>query len=125
MRLIPKINEWLNAIDPAKPFYVKSTAPRSATGAGLTGAPRGALGHWVRIENGRIANYQVITPTAWNASPRDAAGNPGPMEQAVIGAPVSDEANLVEVQHIIRSFDPCLACAIHVISVNGERVFTP
>jgi len=125
VRLIPKINEWLNAIDPAKPFCVKSTVPRSATGAGLTEAPRGALGHWVRIEKGRIANYQVITPTAWNGSPRDAAGNPGPMEQAVIGAPVSDEANLVEVQHIIRSFDPCLACAIHVLDANGRESVTP
>jgi Ni,Fe-hydrogenase I large subunit len=83
------------------------------------------MGHWVRIEKGRIANYQVITPTAWNASPRDAAGNLGPMEQAAIGTPVSDEANLVEVQHIIRSFDPCLACAIHVLDANGRESVTP
>jgi len=122
VRLIPKIKDWLNAIDPGKPFYTRAEAARSATGVGLTEAPRGALGHWVRIEKGRIANYQIITPTAWNASPRDAEGNAGPMEQAVIGAPIPDEANLVEVQHIIRSFDPCLACAVHLIGADGERV---
>lgn len=127
VRLLAQIRVWLDQIDPAQPFYTKPawwpkapTAP--ASGFGLTEAGRGALGHWVSYEGGRIKNYQVITPTAWNASPRDSRDNPGAIEQAVIGTPVPDEANPVEVYHVIRSFDPCLSCATHIIS--GNRRFT-
>ncbi|MDE3075060.1 MAG: nickel-dependent hydrogenase large subunit [Chloroflexota bacterium] len=103
-----------------EPFYRRPPAtPSETTGAGFTEAARGALGHWMRIEGGKIANYQVITPTAWNVSPKDFLGQHGPIEQAVIGTPVPDEANPVEVQHVIRSFDPCLACTVHL--VRGKR----
>ncbi|WP_102223861.1 nickel-dependent hydrogenase large subunit [Acidimangrovimonas sediminis] len=83
-------------------------------GAGLVEAARGALGHWLRVEKGRIAGYQIIAPTTWNFSPRDAAGIPGPLEAALVGAPVGEgEASPVAVQHIVRSFDPCMVCTVH------------
>jgi hydrogenase large subunit len=121
VRLLAQLKVWLNQIDPTKPFYFKPRTPRNAVGMGFTEAGRGALGHWVRIEGGRIANYQVITPTAWNVSPKDAYGNRGPIEEAVVGTPVPDEENPIEVQHVIRSFDPCIACTVHMVSC-GERV---
>ena len=74
----------------------------------------GSLGHWVRIKNGRILNYQIIAPTTWNFSPRDSAGVPGALEQALVNAPVRDgEKDPVSVQHIVRSFDPCMVCTVH------------
>jgi uptake hydrogenase large subunit len=88
--------------------------PAEANGIGLTEAARGALGHWLRVERGRIANYQIVAPTTWNFSPRDAGGVPGALEAALVGAPVHDgEATPVAVQHIVRSFDPCMVCTVH------------
>lgn len=103
-------------IDPAARFLDRSAPPRAASGqgAGLVEAARGALGHWLRIEGGKIASYQIIAPTTWNFSPRDAAGVPGPLEAALVGAPVAaGEATPVSVQHIVRSFDPCMVCTVH------------
>jgi Ni,Fe-hydrogenase I large subunit len=75
---------------------------------------RGSLGHWLSIRRGRILNYQIIAPTTWNFSPRDANGLPGALEQALVGAPVRDgETNPVAVQHVVRSFDPCMVCTVH------------
>jgi hydrogenase large subunit len=88
----------------------------------LTEAPRGALGHWLQIADSKIANYQVITPTCWNASPRDATGTIGPIEQALIGTPVEDINEPVEVMRVIHSFDPCLACAVHVVRLNDATL---
>jgi hydrogenase large subunit len=83
-------------------------------GAGLVEAARGGLGHWVRIHQGRIINYQIVAPTTWNFSPRDGAGVPGPLERALEGAPVRPgERSPVAVQHIVRSFDPCMVCTVH------------
>lgn len=88
--------------------------PEHAQGAGLVEAARGALGHWLRIERGRIAGYQIIAPTTWNFSPRDAAGVPGPLEAALQGAVVREgETAPLSVQHIVRSFDPCMVCTVH------------
>ena len=87
---------------------------------GLTEAPRGALGHWIRIENKKIANYQAVVPTTWNCSPRDEDFQRGPVEEALIGAPVPDADNPINVARIVRSFDPCLACAVHLTKPNGE-----
>ncbi|MCA0175802.1 MAG: nickel-dependent hydrogenase large subunit [Proteobacteria bacterium] len=113
-RLLPLMQEWLRAIDPQAPFAVPATPRSEALGAGLTEAARGSLGHWVRIEGGRIANYQIIAPTSWNFSPRDAAGSPGPLEAALVGAPIGEgDAQHVAVQHIVRSFDPCMVCTVH------------
>ena len=87
----------------------------AASGIGLTEAARGALGHWMTITAGKISNYQFITPTAWNASPMDDAGVKGPIEQALMGTPVADITQPVELLRIVHSFDPCLACAIHMV----------
>ena len=103
-------------IDPAARFMVQDAAPQAqaAQGAGLTEAARGSLGHWLRIEGGKIASYQIIAPTTWNFSPRDEAGQPGPLEAALVGAPVAlGEETPVSVQHIVRSFDPCMVCTVH------------
>lgn len=101
-------------IDPDQPFMQQGSLPDRAQGAGLVEAARGALGHWLRVEDGRIASYQIIAPTTWNFSPRDATGRPGPLEAALVGAPVGkDEATPLSVQHIVRSFDPCMVCTVH------------
>jgi hydrogenase large subunit len=105
---------WLAQIEPDDAVYTRYTVPAEAEAAGLTEAPRGALGHWLKIQQGKIAHYQVITPTCWNASPRDDRQKPGPMEQTLIGTPVADSRRPVEVLRVIHSFDPCLACAVHV-----------
>ena len=99
------------------------TTPLSGFGIGLTEAPRGALGHWVGIGNERrITQYQIITPTCWNASPRDDRGVRGPMEQALVGTPVADAERPIEALRVIHSFDPCLSCAVHVIRPDGRPV---
>jgi hydrogenase large subunit len=95
--------------------------PQTAYGAGLIDTTRGALGHWLKIENGLIAFYQIITPSAWNLSTRGGDNLPGPCEKALIGANVNDAGNPVELGRIIRSFDPCVSCATHVYS-NGNFV---
>jgi len=116
------MGDWLARLRPGEPAAVKSTVPDGGDGVGLTAAPRGALGHWIRIEGGKIGRYQLVVPTTWNASPRDANGTPGPMEQALIGSPVKDSENPFEVVRIVRSFDPCLACAVHVVTAAGRTV---
>ncbi len=105
------LDGWLDALDLQGPIAVPFAIPAEAEGCGLTCAPRGALGHWVRIEDGKIGRYQVIAPTTWNASPRDADGVRGPIEQALTGTRVNGDG-LVEAGRIVRSFDPCLACAV-------------
>jgi hydrogenase large subunit len=88
--------------------------PDEASGCGLTEAARGSLGHWLRVERGRIAHYQIVAPTSWNFSPRDADETPGALEAALVGAPVlPGETTPVAVQHIVRSFDPCMVCTVH------------
>jgi [NiFe] hydrogenase large subunit/hydrogenase large subunit len=96
--------------------------PAQAQGWGFTEAPRGALGHWVRIENGAIAHYQCVVPSTWNGSPRDAQGQRGPWEQALIGTPVADPERPVEILRTVHSFDPCMACAVHVLDATGREV---
>ncbi|EGD60622.1 nickel-dependent hydrogenase, large subunit [Novosphingobium nitrogenifigens DSM 19370] len=108
------MEQWIAAIDPQAPF--QDTSPRLETGdsMGLTEAARGSLGHWLRLDGGRITHYQIIAPTTWNFSPRDAAGTPGPLEQALVGAPIRPgETEPVAVQHVVRSFDPCMVCTVH------------
>lgn len=99
-----------------------ATWPKEAYGVGLCEAPRGALGHWCVIRDGRIANWQAVVPTTWNASPRDSAGNPGPYEAALLGTHLADPARPLEILRTIHSFDPCLACATHVLSPEGEEL---
>ncbi len=96
--------------------------PESSKGMGLTEAPRGALGHWINIKGQKIDNYQLVVPSTWNLSPRDNNGTPGPVEQALIGAPVPDVNNPLNVVRIIRSFDPCISCAVHIIEPSSNRI---
>jgi hydrogenase large subunit len=116
------MNGWLTQLEQNLTGAVYSTYnnPATASGIGLTEAPRGALGHWVSISGGKVANYQVITPTCWNASPMDGAGTHGPIEQALIGTPVEDPARPVEALRVVHSFDPCLSCAVHIIQPRGK-----
>ncbi|MBK6293173.1 MAG: nickel-dependent hydrogenase large subunit [Rhodoferax sp.] len=117
-RILPMMEHWLMALQPNEPFHQMQAMPAQAQGAGLSEAARGALGHWLRIENGRIAHYQIVAPTSWNFSPRDAAGTPGALEMALVNAPLDaatadDPGTSVAVQHIVRSFDPCMVCTVH------------
>jgi len=109
---------WLDELEPDKPIHTKFEIPDEASGEGLTSAPRGELGHWITIKNKKIKNYQAIVPTTWNGSPRDDNGNPGPFEIALLNTPVTDQNNPIEIGRVIRSFDPCLACSIHVIETS-------
>jgi len=118
--LLPAMEAWL-AETTGDDFYRPVGDIVEGTGFGLTEATRGALGHWVRIEKGRIERYQVISPTTWNASPRDSSGTRGPMEEALVGTAVKDPQNPVELGHIVRSFDPCLVCTVHAVS-RGRKL---
>jgi hydrogenase large subunit len=96
--------------------------PESGMGAGFYEAPRGALGHWIKIKNKKIENYQAVVPSTWNFSPRCEKGARGQCEEALIGAPVPDPENPINVVRIIRSFDPCLACAVHLIDSRTHEI---
>ncbi|MBT0664070.1 nickel-dependent hydrogenase large subunit [Geobacter pelophilus] len=99
-----------------------STWPKEAAGYGWHEAPRGALGHWIKIKDGQILNYQAVVPSTWNASPRDHKGQRGPYEEALIGTPIADPNRPVEILRTIHSFDPCLACAVHVVDATGNEL---
>jgi len=113
IRLTQDLDSWLGQIDPDEPFYVRENPVDAAEGFGLVEAPRGTLGHWIRIEDERIKHYQIITPTSWNFSPRDADGAPGPAEEALVGTPAQAGKNDPAIAHVVRSFDPCLYCSVH------------
>ena len=102
-------------------LWEPSAWPSRARGAGFMEAPRGALGHWIVIEDGRIANYQAVVPSTWNAGPRDAEGQPGAYEAALEGHALHDPAQPIEILRTIHSFDPCIACAVHVAGPGGRR----
>jgi len=114
--------DWLQALKPAGPTIVDSPIPDEGQGAGLTEAPRGSVGHWITIKGRKTERYQVITPTAWNASPKDDKGQPGPVEQAIIGTKVKDKDNPFELVRIVRAFDPCLACSVHLLDARGNEL---
>jgi hydrogenase large subunit len=96
--------------------------PADVKGVGRVEAPRGALGHWVHIKNTKLENYQAIVPSTWNASPRDPAGNIGAYEAALLGTPMANPEQPLEILRTIHSFDPCLACASHVIAPDGQEL---
>jgi hydrogenase large subunit len=101
-----------------------STWPAEAKGVGISEAPRGALGHWIRVKDGRIENYQCVVPTTWNGSPRDAAGNIGAFEASLLNTPMERPEEPVEILRTLHSFDPCLACSTHVMSPDGDELTT-
>jgi hydrogenase large subunit len=103
-------------------YWEPDTWPKQTKGYGFTEAPRGALGHWIRIEDGKIANYQAIVPTTWNGSPRDSAGKIGAFEASLLDTPMADPEQPLEILRTLHSFDPCLACSTHVMAPDGQEL---
>ena len=110
--IVPAMEQWVREIVLGEPFYVACDLPDEGVGVGLVEAARGSLGHWLSVKAGRIERYQIIAPTTWNFSPRDAAGQAGPLERALVGLPVGETA-LPTIEHVVRSFDPCMVCTVH------------
>jgi hydrogenase large subunit len=119
-KLAEAMERWVLELKPGQPAYAECKVPESAEGMGLTEGARGALGHWIKISNKKIENYQAVVPTTWNCGPRDDKGVRGPVEEALVGTSIIDEENPLEIVRIIRSFDPCIACAVHLIKPNGQ-----
>jgi [NiFe] hydrogenase large subunit/hydrogenase large subunit len=106
-----------------KDKWEPSTWPATAQGYGFLDAPRGSLGHWVQIENGKIARYQCVVPSTWNCSPRDKQGQPGPYEAALMdNHPLVNPEQPLEILRTVHSFDPCMACGVHVLDATGNVV---
>ncbi|MDP2479677.1 MAG: nickel-dependent hydrogenase large subunit, partial [Candidatus Palauibacterales bacterium] len=102
-----------------------STWPATARGYGYLDAARGALGHWVEIQNGQISRYQCVVPSTWNCSPRDAEGQKGPYEASLVdNHPLVKPDQPIEILRTIHSFDPCMACGVHVLDAEGDLVTT-
>jgi hydrogenase large subunit len=124
LKIARAMQDWLGLLVPGQTAYTDAPKPASAVAAGLTEAPRGALGHWLEVGNSVIAKYQVITPTCWNLSPKDSSGQRGPLEQALMGLPVANVDKPIEVLRVVHSYDPCLDCAVHVSRAEaGAEVF--
>ncbi|MGV8981404.1 nickel-dependent hydrogenase large subunit [Clostridium sp.] len=121
-KIAANMQTWLSQIVAGASAFTNLSAPTSGTGIGLTEAPRGALGHWVSVATSKISKYQIVSPTCWNASPMDDAGNVGPIEKALIGTHVVDTAQPVELLRIVHSFDPCTGCSVHVMSPEGVEM---
>jgi hydrogenase large subunit len=118
--IVDSLESWALSLKPGQPAYTEYQLPEEAHGMGITEGARGALGHWIEIKDRKIANYQCVVPTTWNVSPMDDSGQHGPIEQALIGTKVRDEQNPFEVVRIVRSFDPCIACAVHCVTPKGR-----
>ena len=103
-------------------MFNPDTWPKKAIGVGHAEAPRGALAHWINIEDKKISNYQLVVPTTWNASPRDSKGQLSAYESALLGTPVADEKQPLEILRTVHSFDPCLACAVHLYDEHGNHI---
>ncbi|MCJ7757045.1 MAG: nickel-dependent hydrogenase large subunit, partial [Gillisia sp.] len=95
---------------------------KESKGVGFSEAPRGALGHWIRIKDGKTENYQLVVPSTWNSSPRDPKGQRSAYESALIGTPVADAELPLEIIRTIHSFDPCMACAVHLYDEHGKQI---
>jgi Ni,Fe-hydrogenase I large subunit len=117
--IIKEMYIWLEELNLHQPSLNRYQPIPDTQGTGLIDSMRGPLGHWVKIKNGRTSHYQVVTPSSWNFAPRDKNNQRGPVEEALIGTPVADLNSLIEVGRVIRSFDPCFSCAVHV--AKGDR----
>ncbi|MGF1508555.1 MAG: nickel-dependent hydrogenase large subunit [Myxococcota bacterium] len=122
-------DHWLRLVDnvvggDGRVHTVPRFPPGEVQGVGFHEAPRGTLSHWTVVNDGKLANYQAVVPTTWNASPRDAGGKPGPYEAALVGVPIADVNLPLEVLRTVHAFDPCMACACHVLSPDGQPVQT-
>lgn len=130
--IVGELDNWLNELAAnvgkgdlrihAGEMWNPNNWPAEAQGYGWHDAPRGALGHWIRIKDKKIENYQCVVPSTWNAGPRDANGHMGPYEAALIGTPIADPEKPLEVLRTIHSFDPCLACGVHVVDTTGREI---
>jgi hydrogenase large subunit len=110
---------WLDALAlDGSGYQHVATMPASGQAFALNEAPRGSLAHWIEYQDGKVTGYRIITPTAWNASPRDEREAPGPMEQALLGVQIADRTQPVEIYRVIHSFDPCMGCAVHVTVID-------
>jgi len=130
--LVDKMGDWVEELadnmgsgelriqDTSK--WDPSTWPFDAMGAGFHEAPRGSLGHWVHVRDGKIARYQCVVPSTWNAGPRDAKGQPGPYEASLVGTPMADPEQPLEILRTVHSFDPCMACGVHVVDTGGAEI---
>jgi len=130
--IVEKLGDWVDALaanmarrdlriqDNSK--WDPSSWPNECWGAGFHEAPRGALGHWVNIRDGAIANYQCIVPSTWNAGPRDANDKRGPYEEALVGTPVAKPEQPLEILRTVHSFDPCMACGVHVVDIDKREL---
>jgi hydrogenase large subunit len=118
------MDSWLDELSPGESVFKYTKTPENASGIGLTEAPRGALGHWIEIKSSKIDRYQIVTPTNWNASPKDDLEQYGAIEQALIGTPVADIEQPIEVLRVVHSFDPCLACAVHMLRPDEDKART-
>jgi Ni,Fe-hydrogenase I large subunit len=117
-----QIERCLRELKLSEPFYIKPKE-QDGQGWGATEAIRGALCHWIDIKGGRIKNYQIIAPTTWNVGPRTASGQRGPIEEALVGTPIADQRDPVEVGHVARSYDSCLVCTVHAHDAKtGEEL---
>ncbi|WZL72506.1 nickel-dependent hydrogenase large subunit [Clostridiaceae bacterium 35-E11] len=114
-KIAREMMNWINSVSTSANTYTQLNLPSSGTGVGLTEAPRGALGHWLTFNNQQLNNYQVLTPTCWNVSPRDDFNQMGALEQALIGVTIQDINQPIELLRIVHSFDPCTGCSIHVM----------
>ena len=110
--ILPEMENWARALQPGEAFCLPAELPEQGRAFGLVEAARGSLGHWLSVRRGRIERYQIIAPTTWNFSPRDGEGRPGPLERALIGL-LAGEGAPPTVQHVVRSFDPCMVCTVH------------
>lgn len=110
--VLPAMENWVKHIQPGSPFCLPAKVLEQGQGVGLIEAARGSLGHWLDVRAGKIHNYQIVAPTTWNFSPRDADGAPGALELALAGVSAQGEVP-VAVQHVVRSFDPCMVCTVH------------
>ena len=99
-----------------------ATWPETAEGVGMSEAPRGALAHWIKIKDKKIENYQLVVPSTWNASPRDHKGQRSAYEEALLGTPVANPEQPLEILRTIHSFDPCIACAVHLYDPEGKHL---
>jgi len=123
-----QLGTWINALveqvkSGAAATYQAWEMPETGEGFGLNDVPRGSLGHWIQIKGGKIKKYQYVVPSTWNLGPRDKSGKKGPLEEALIGTPVTDPQKPLEVLRTVHSFDPCIACGVHVIDPDSNQVY--
>ncbi len=118
-KLFDDVNQLIANLKKGKTETWRSFKMDNGQGAGMVDVPRGALGHWIKMKDGKIENYQMVVPSTWNLGPRCAKGKKGPVEEALIGTPIADPEKPLEVLRTVHSFDPCIACGVHVIDRNS------